>query len=87
MEQNSNEIDIRKIVRLVVEHWWWFAVGVAVCLLMGTLYYLRKSPKWTTDASVMLRQKDGVGSQMEAFTLLGLTGNQAAEDEVAVLAS
>ena len=87
MEQNSNEIDIRKIVRLVVEHWWWFAVGVAVCLLMGTLYYLRKSPKWTTDASVMLRQKDGVGSQMEAFTLLGLTGNQAAEDEVVVLAS
>ena len=84
---NTNEIDVRKVVRLVLEHWWWFALGVAVCLLLGGAYYLRKTPKWTTDASIVLRQKDGVGSQMEAFSMLGLTGNQAAEDEVVVLSS
>ena len=44
MEQHqNNEIDLRKIVRLAIEHWWWFLVGVAVCLTMGILYYLRKS--------------------------------------------
>ena len=57
MEQNSNDIDIRKIVRLVLEHWWWFVVSVAVCVLLGIVYYLRKTPKWTTDASIILRQK------------------------------
>ncbi len=87
MEQNNNDIDIRKIVRLVLEHWWWFVVGVAVCVLLGIVHYLRKTPKWTTDASIILRQKEGMGSQMEAFALLGLAGNQAAEDEVVVLSS
>ena len=86
-QNNTNEIDLRKLVRVVWEHWWWFAIGVAVCLLLGTAYYLRKTPKWTTDASIMLRSKDGVGSQMEAFSMLGLAGNQAAEDEVVVLSS
>ena len=85
--EKGNEIDVRKIVRVVLEHWWWFAIGVGVCSLLGIAYYLRKAPKWTTDASVILRQKDGAGSQMEAFSLLGLTGNNAAEDEVVVLSS
>ena len=80
--EKTNDIDIRKIVRVVWEHWWWFAIGIGVCTLLGIAYYLRKAPKWTTDASIILRQKDGAGSQMEAFSLLGLTGNNAAEDEV-----
>ena len=88
MEQkNINEIDVRKILRLVKEHWWWFALSIGVCIMLASLYYLRKTPRWTTDASIMLRQKDGMGSQVEAFTMLGLTGNQAAEDEVVVLSS
>ena len=88
MEQkNINEIDVRKILRLVKEHWWWFALSIGVCITLASLYYLRKTPLWTTDASIMLRQKDGMGSQVEAFTMLGLTGNQAAEDEVVVLSS
>ena len=90
MEQRqNNEIDLRKIVRLAIEHWWWFLVGVAVCLTMGILYYLRKAPVWTTDASIVLRQGDGLGESVlgGGLSLLGLTGNAAAEDEVAVLQS
>lgn len=83
---NANEIDVRKIVRVVLEHWWWFVLGVACCVLLGTLYYMRKAPKWTTDASVMLRQKAG-GAQFDALSMLGFSGNTAAEDEVVVFAS
>ena len=53
MENRTNEIDVRKILRLVWEHWWWFVVGVSVCVLLGTAYFLRKTPKWKTDAIVM----------------------------------
>ena len=88
MEQNkNNEIDVRKVLRVVTEHWWWFAVCVAGFILLGIAYYLRKTPVWITDASIALRQKDALGDQMEAFSLLGLTGNSAAEDEVVVLSS
>lgn len=87
MAQNTNEIDIRKIVRVIREHWWWFVASVAVCLLLGTAYYLRKAPRWTTDASIMLRQKDALGDQLSSLSMLGLSSNTAAEDEVVVLAS
>ncbi len=84
---NVNEIDVRKIVRVVIEHWWWFAVGVGFFLLLGVAYLVRKTPTWTTDAAIMLRQNDGAWEGTEALTMLGLTGNTAAEDEVVVLSS
>ena len=88
MENNkTNEIDIRKIVRLVAERWWWFVLGVVFFCVLGTLYYLRKTPKWTTDATIALRQKNNEGSPIEALSMLGLSGNSAAEDEVVVLSS
>ena len=85
--QNINEIDVRKIVRILLDHWWWFVFGVAFFLMLGVAYYLRKSPKWTTEAAIMLRQKEGLSNQFESLSMLGLTGNTAAEDEVVVLSS
>ena len=87
MANNQKEIDIRKVVRVVVDHWWWFAIGVAFFVCLGTAYYLRKAPKWTTDASIMLRQKDVDANPLASLSMLGLSGNQAAEDEVVVLES
>ena len=86
-ENKSNEIDVRKILRIIVEHWWWFVLGVAACTMLGVAYYLRKAPQWTTDASVVLRQKEGSGTSLDALSMLGLSGNRAAEDEVVVLSS
>lgn len=82
----SNEIDVRKIVRVVLEHWWWFLIGIICFTSLGMAYYMRKAPKWTTDASVMLRQKAG-GAQFDALSMLGLSGNSATGDEVVVFAS
>ncbi len=87
MNQKNNEIDLRKVVRIVLEHWWWFVVGVGAFVCLGTAYYLRKAPKWTTDAAIMLRQKEGSENPMASLMTLGLSGNTAAEDEVVVLSS
>jgi capsular exopolysaccharide synthesis family protein len=86
-QNNPNEIDVRKIVRVVLEHWWWFLVGVVCCMLLGVAYMMRKSPTYTTDAAIMLRQSDDAFTGVEALTMLGLSGNTAAEDEVVVLSS
>ena len=87
MENNQNEIDVRKIVRVVLEHWWWFAIGVAFFLLLGVAYYVRKSPSWTTDASIMLRQGDMMSEKMDPMAMLGLGGNAQTEDELVVFSS
>lgn len=87
MENKTNEIDVRKIVRVVIEHWWWFAFSVLLCVGIGVVRFMRKTPNWKTDATIALRQKDGDVSQIDAFSMLGLSGNKAAEDEVVVLSS
>lgn len=89
---NNNDIDVRKIVRTVWKHWWWFAIGVVFFLLMGILYYLRKNPTWNTEASIILRQGGGdlggLADQLgSGLAMLGLGGNAAGEDEVVVLSS
>ena len=86
-QNTANEVDVRKILHIALEHWWWFVIGVVICLLLGVAYYMRKTPTWTTDASIMLRQSEGAGSGFDAMSLLGIAGNQAAEDEVVVLSS
>lgn len=87
MENNQNEIDVRKVVRVVLEHWWWFAIGVVFFLMLGIAYYVRKSPSWTTDASIMLRQGDMMSEKMDPMAMLGLGGNAQTEDELVVFSS
>lgn len=89
MEQNNNnEIDVRKIVRIVTEKWYWFAISIVCFMLLGGAYYLRKAPNWVTDASIVLRQKDtSIADQIGSLATLGLGGNTAAEDEVEVFSS
>ena len=87
-KNNNNEIDVRKIVRIVMEKWYWFAISVVFFVLLGVAYFLRKSPQWTTDASIMIRQKDGgLADQLGSLAMFGLGGSTAVEDEVVVLTS
>ena len=89
MDNHTNEIDIRKIAKLVLGKWYWFVIGVVLCLGCGVLYWLRTTPKLTTKASIMLRQKDsniGAG-RLDQLEMLGIGGNTTAEDELVVLSS
>ena len=56
-ENNTNqEIDIRRILGVCLRHWYWFVIGVLLCGGLGVLYFLRTTPKYQTQASIMLRQ-------------------------------
>lgn len=86
---NSNEIDLRKVCRDVLSHWYWFLIGVVVCCAFGVLYIVRTTPRYTTSGSIMLRQKgdESLAGQVESLSMLGLGNNGAASDEVVVLQS
>ena len=86
---NNNEIDVRKIFREIADHWCWFVIGLVLCCGLGVWHLVRTTPKMTTQASIMLRQKgeDNLMGQLEALSMLGLTGNGVSQDEVVVLHS
>ncbi len=88
-ENNNNEIDIRKICRDVLAHWWWFAIGVVLCCGLGAFYIVRTTPRFTSQGAIMLRQKgdDGLAGRLESLSMLGLGSNGGAADEVVVLQS
>lgn len=93
MEQTANrtttEIDLRKILRLVLQKWYWFLIGLVAFVLLGVWYLVRTTPKVTTQASIMLRQRDeGLGAgTLDQMSMLGIGGNRTAEDELVVLSS
>ena len=88
MEQKSNqEIDVRKVVRIVLEHWWWFAIGIVLFVALGILHYFRKPEQWTTDASVVLRLEEMSGNKLDPLAMFGMSANSATDDEVVVMSS
>ena len=87
MENMSSEMDVRRILRMFLEHWWWFVISGVVCVVIGLFHYVRKVPTWQTDASIVLRLQDMGGNQMDALSLLGMAANPATNDEVQVLSS
>ncbi len=86
---SANEIDVRKICREVIAHWWWFAIGVVLCCSLGVVYMVCTTPQMTTQGAIMLRQKgdESLTGQLESLSMLGLGNNGAASDEVVVLQS
>lgn len=87
MENTSTELDVRKIVRVTLEHWWWFIISGAICLSMGIFYFLRVTPTWETDTSIILRLQDLTGNRVDAMSILGMAASPAADDEERVIAS
>lgn len=85
--QNIEEIDLRKIMRIVLEHWWWFVIGVVLFVGLGLLRYFRTAATWTTDASVVLRLQEMTGNKLDPMAFLGITSKAETDDEVAVMSS
>ena len=87
METMSSEMDVRRILRMLLEHWWWFVISGVVCVVIGLFHYVCKVPTWQTDASVVLKLNEMGSGQLDALSLLGMAANPATSDEVQVLSS
>ena len=81
-------MNIREIINWGLQHWRWLVVSVAVCLLIGGIYYVRTVPTFAVNATLMLRQTaDEQSNQSEMMKLMGVDGNKVAGDEVQILTS
>ncbi|OEY71869.1 GumC family protein [Salegentibacter salarius] len=100
MSQQSNThissqgegIDLREEIDKYLRFWPWFIIGVVFCITVALVYIKYTTAKYSTTASVIIKDEEGKGpsSEMAAFADLGLLGGMGAssiENEIGILRS
>lgn len=91
MSNNQSEIiDIGGLFRQYLKKWYYFAISVVVCGVLGYLFSLTVLPKYEVKASIQLNDNQTFSSMISGglsgvADILG--GNASGEDEVAVITS
>ncbi|MCQ2341605.1 MAG: Wzz/FepE/Etk N-terminal domain-containing protein [Paludibacteraceae bacterium] len=80
-------MNIKQIIQWTLHRWWWFVISVAVCGLLAVVYFVHKTPKFSVEAVLMLRQTDNKSGQDEMLQMMGWGGNKIVGDEVKMLCS
>ena len=84
-------IDIRKVFALALDRWYYFLIGLVLCLMIAILY-LKIAPKqYNVEATVLLKDQglsDRSSGQEKFINGLDLlSGNAELADEIAILSS
>ena len=61
-QQEDNNLSLKDIWALCVNHWKWFAISLAICLLAATYYVVTTVPVFTRSASVLIKEDRRSGS-------------------------
>ena len=93
MQQDDSGLNIREIIAIVVNNWYWFALSTVLCLI-GAAFLYKTTPKtFQTTGTVMLRDdsnKGGrAGQNMDViFQQMGMsTSNVSIDNEIYVIKS
>lgn len=88
-EQQSDLIDFSALIHQYTAKWYWFAISVTVCMILGFFYSRTVRPEYEVKANVRLTENSSAGNLMsnmkDMSSLFG--GNANAEDEVEVVTS
>lgn len=87
----ANDLDINEIIKPYLRKWWWFLLGILVCLSYA-VYYLQKSvPVYNIQSTVLIKDsRKAPSSEMGALSQLGGFGTSGAnsiENEIEILKS
>jgi len=91
----EEEIDIRKLVMILVRNWFWFAGTVVLALAIAWLFNRYTPPVYQTSARILI-EKDNAGSPLssmsggsgDVFGGFGFgSGSQYVPNQVAILSS
>lgn len=91
--EKKNDVDLKYIVGKVLGNWYWFAISVAVCMVLGVLFMLTTTPKYNVSAKIMItgvngRLPSGMASESSVLSELDLFSNQSnVNNELQVLHS
>lgn len=90
-EKKSDIIDIKGILKEYTAKWYWFALSVVACCILGFLYSKTIKPEYEVKANIMLTEGSPMSGLMASGGLSGMAslfgGNASAEDEVEIVTS
>lgn len=89
-EEQNNGLEMKDLLFMCLNKWYWFAVSVALFLSLGYLYYLRTVPVYTRTATLLIKdtssKRTGASVEEQISALGGFTTNSV-QDEVISLQS
>lgn len=92
-ENNEEQINIQELIFKYINHWPWFIVSLAVCIVGAWLYLHYATPVYNISASIIIKndKKDGSAGAAASLESLGLggmmTSSQSIDNEIEVLRS
>src|SRR5690554_5230334 len=88
-EVQEHPIDLKAILYNYLRHWYWFAISLALCLLIAFLYLRYATPEYSTVAKVLIKDDKKGGGGIDpaaAFSDMGIfQSNQNINNEIEVL--
>lgn len=90
-EQNSEIIDVKRVLKQYTSNWYWFLISVVCCCALGYLFSKIQKPQYEVKANIILSEQDPLSSAVASGGLSGVSsllgGNSDGEDEVEILKS
>ncbi len=85
---DMQSVSIQDMVDLVIKHWHWFAISIALFLFAGAFYIMKSSPVYQRNATIMVKdsRKGSGSSEVAAFSeLAGFSTRRNVDNELFVL--
>jgi tyrosine-protein kinase Etk/Wzc len=87
---SDDQIDFKKIFDKLVDHWAWFVISIAICLIAAILYLRYTPPLYVVNARVLIndpQSSNSMGKQANALMDLGgiMGASSSVDNEAEIL--
>ena len=73
-QENENSLNIRDLIFIVINNWYWFVISVFVCLVIAAFVYKSKPKTYSANAQVLLRD-DATGKSYKSQNMDAIFAN------------
>lgn len=88
--EDNQEGNVKDLLLRYLRNWKWFALSVAICLVLGFVYLRYQAPVYEVNATILIKddKKGAVSSELSAFEDLGIfNSNNNIDNEIEILKS
>ena len=81
-ENGENSINIKDIIFLVLNNWYWFVLSVLVCLLVAGVYYKTQPKAYSASGTILVRDNNNGGNVRASRNMDALLNNMGMDNSM-----